>query len=73
VGLAALANAALPALVACAAMVVIIGLTRLALPPDLHPGLALALLVPLGALTYLGTILLFWRDVARESIAMLRK
>jgi len=73
VRMSALAKAALPALVACAAMAAIVEGTRLALPPALHPAVMLAILVPLGALTYLGTILLFWRDVMRESIAMLRR
>ncbi|MFA6220081.1 MAG: lipopolysaccharide biosynthesis protein [Erythrobacter sp.] len=73
VRLATLAGAALPALLSCAAMALTLEGVRTMLPPGLHPGLVLALLVPLGALTYFGVLTLFWREVVHESIAMLRR
>ncbi|QKG70388.1 hypothetical protein [Erythrobacter mangrovi] len=68
-----LAKAALPPLVACAIIALALEGARLVLPADLHPGLMLAVLVPLGALTYIGVLVAFWRDVVRKSIAMLRR
>lgn len=68
-----LAKAALPPLVACGFMAFTLQGARLLIPADLHPGLMLAILVPLGVASYVGMLLAFWREIVRESIAMLRR
>ncbi|MGN6498291.1 MAG: lipopolysaccharide biosynthesis protein [Tsuneonella sp.] len=66
-----LAAELMPPLASCAAMALAVIAARHALPA-LAPAAELALLVPIGALAYSGTLLLVWPQVLRETWAMLR-
>lgn len=64
--------AASPALLSCAAMAIAVTGVRALLPNDLHYAAVLAALVLTGVATYTFMLLVFWRDVVREGVAMLR-
>ena len=65
--------AAAPPVLACLAMVGVVGGLRLALPAEIGPVATLALLGTAGAATYAGMLYLVWPDIVRQSIAMIRR
>lgn len=70
--LARLIGAALPAIAACAAMAAaVLALRGLLL--DWHPALRLFAMTGTGIFAYVGTLVLLWPAVLRESWAMLRR